>query len=240
MPSPSTPATTVHPAQPSPGAVDLSRPQTASGAELLSEDEEMALSLAEGAIRDGIAAFRDVGRALAGVRDARLYRATHATFEDYCRERWGWSRQRGYQLMAAAEAIAGLPLECQPAVDSERAARELAKVEPEKRAGVLAQVAAAGPVTARAIKAAAQPKPAPAERTKPMPPPDHPDPVREDAETRQFRIARRIQEMKADLKGFLSAQNPTKRELVAAAVSMRTLAKELDYAAAQLGDHELA
>jgi hypothetical protein len=31
------------------------------------------------------------GTALLEVRDRRLYRETHATFEDYCRERWRFS-----------------------------------------------------------------------------------------------------------------------------------------------------
>ena len=82
------------------------------------------------------------------------------------------------------------------------------------------------------------PKPAPSEVSPPMPLPAHPAPVREDAETRQFRITRRIQEMKDDLKSFLSAQNPTRGELVSAALSMRLLAKELDFAAAQMKDDQ--
>ena len=37
----------------------------------------------------------------------RLYERTHETFEAYCRERWGWSRQRGWsQLRLAEEARA--------------------------------------------------------------------------------------------------------------------------------------
>ena len=82
------------------------------------------------------------------------------------------------------------------------------------------------------------PKPAPSEVSPPMPLPSHPAPVREDDETRQFRITRRIQEMKDDLKGFLSSQNPTRGELVSAAISMRLLAKELDFAAAQLENNQ--
>ena len=29
---------------------------------------------------------------LVGLRDARLYRATHGTFEEYCAEKWKLSR----------------------------------------------------------------------------------------------------------------------------------------------------
>jgi hypothetical protein len=45
-----------------------------------------------------------MGQALAAIRDRRGYRqAGFTTFEQYLQQRWGWSRQRGYQLMQAAE-----------------------------------------------------------------------------------------------------------------------------------------
>lgn len=43
---------------------------------------------AERVIQDSLTTFWKVGRALAQIRDERLYRTTHGTFEDYCRERW--------------------------------------------------------------------------------------------------------------------------------------------------------
>ncbi len=42
------------------------------------------------------------------IRDKRLYRQTHSTFEAYCRERWGWSRQRAYQQIEAASYVSSL------------------------------------------------------------------------------------------------------------------------------------
>jgi len=38
----------------------------------------------------------------------RLYRVTHGTFQDYCRERWGIKRQRAYELMEAARIVSNL------------------------------------------------------------------------------------------------------------------------------------
>ncbi len=32
--------------------------------------------------------FYEVGNALLQIRDERLYRQTHSTFEEYCREKW--------------------------------------------------------------------------------------------------------------------------------------------------------
>ncbi|MCC5648015.1 hypothetical protein LC607_34965 [Nostoc sp. CHAB 5824] len=46
-------------------------------------------------------AFFEAGKALTELRDRRLYRSTHKTFEDYCRERFGFSRRQPYHLEAA-------------------------------------------------------------------------------------------------------------------------------------------
>ena len=47
-------------------------------------------------------AFYEAGMALMELRDRRLYRSTHATFEEYCRERFDYTRRRPYQLIEAA------------------------------------------------------------------------------------------------------------------------------------------
>ena len=47
-------------------------------------------------------AFYEAGMALMQLRDRRLYRSTHATFEEYCRERFGYTRRRPYQMIEAA------------------------------------------------------------------------------------------------------------------------------------------
>lgn len=47
-------------------------------------------------------AFYEAGKALQELRDKRLYRSTHNTFEEYCRDRFGHSRQKSNYLIAAA------------------------------------------------------------------------------------------------------------------------------------------
>ncbi len=76
----------------------------------------------EAVIERGLTTFVEVGTALMKIRDARLYRDTHETFEDYCRERWGWSRQRSLQLIDGAEVARLLTT---TVVIPERQAREL-------------------------------------------------------------------------------------------------------------------
>jgi hypothetical protein len=59
------------------------------------------------------------------IRDSQLHRETHATFESYCQERWGWSRQRSYQLIDAATVTTMVDRAGLPAPANERQAREL-------------------------------------------------------------------------------------------------------------------
>lgn len=68
----------------------------------LSEDEKV--------IERGLATFVEVGRALLRIRDGKKYRAAgYATFEEYCRGRWDWSRMHGHRMMVAAEVVGMLP-----------------------------------------------------------------------------------------------------------------------------------
>lgn len=94
-----------------------------------------SLAEREAIIEKGLATFVEVGAELLAIRDERLYRETHGTFEDYCRERWNLSRKRAYDLTAAAEVTAEMsPTGDTPVPSSERVARELAplKSDPER------------------------------------------------------------------------------------------------------------
>lgn len=88
-----------------------------------------------------------VGEALTEIRDKRLYRATHETFETYCQERWLITRRRANQMIGGA-AVAGvlgtgfpnaLPV-------TEKAVRPLVSLPPAKQREVYAAtVARVGP-----------------------------------------------------------------------------------------------
>ena len=103
----------------------------------LDRSEAGRLAACEARIERGLATFVDVGQALLEVRDGRLYRAEHGTFEGYCRERWGMSRQRAGQLIDASEVVGAMTTTVDTPVgemgttvptppSSERVARELA------------------------------------------------------------------------------------------------------------------
>lgn len=57
-------------------------------------------------------AFFDSGKALTQLRDQKLYRSTHKTFEAYCQERFGFSRRHPYRLMEAAAVVDNLEAFC--------------------------------------------------------------------------------------------------------------------------------
>lgn len=97
---------------------------------ILTPAEETTLADCEQAIERGMLTFVEVGAALGFIRDSRLYRATHETFEAYCADRWGFTGRRGRQLIEAAEIGTIVP------VENEGQARELAKVPETDREDV--------------------------------------------------------------------------------------------------------
>jgi hypothetical protein len=125
--------------------------------------EEARLVELEKVIAKGKKTFVEVGLALAEIRDLRLYKSEYSNFADYCREKWGWERRYAYNLIEGAEVVRALPESVRNGaqIDTESAARELAKVGPGERVGVVQAIAAEGkPVTAAAIKRHLPPPPA--------------------------------------------------------------------------------
>lgn len=125
------------------------------------------LAQLESIIEKGKETFIEVGSALVEIRERRLYLRDYSTFDVYCHEKWGFSRQRAHQLINAAVAIQGLPKEMSTTVDTERVAREVSRVDPSMRPKVLTEARRNGPVTAKSVREAAAKvvKPAEPERT---------------------------------------------------------------------------
>jgi len=108
--------------------------------EELSEEEEAERQRLELKVER---AFHESGKALTGLRSRRLYRSTHKTFEEYCRDRFGFTRAAAYYLISAAEVMDNLISECQQIVDilptKENQCRPLTKLESEEQAQVWRQ-----------------------------------------------------------------------------------------------------
>jgi hypothetical protein len=89
--------------------------------------EKARLVELEQVVERGLQTFFEVGTALLEIREQRLYRQTHKTFEAYCRQRFGFSDSRGRQLIAAARTVTAVTELGLPAPKTEREARELAR-----------------------------------------------------------------------------------------------------------------
>lgn len=81
-------------------------------------------------------AFFEAGKALIELRDRRLYRSTHKTFDEYCLDRFGYNRSRSYQLVDAAVVVDNLQ-KCPQIVDifptAEGQVRPITKLEPQEQ-----------------------------------------------------------------------------------------------------------
>ena len=107
--------------------------------ELTSDEQRERLHLERKVER----AFYEAGKALRELRDRRLYRSTHKTFEEYCLDRFGFKRRHPYQLINAAEVVDNLLEMCAnraqnksgaPALPtSEYQVRPLVGLEPEQQ-----------------------------------------------------------------------------------------------------------
>jgi hypothetical protein len=67
----------------------------------LSVGEQTDLGTCEAALDNLRVAFWAAGKALQVIRDGRLYRTGHETFEDYVEQRWDMSKAQAYRLIEA-------------------------------------------------------------------------------------------------------------------------------------------
>jgi hypothetical protein len=121
-------------------------------AEPLTEMERLNLIGFEETIERHLHAFYDVGHALMQIRVKKLYRATHSTFEQYCKERWNISRPQAYQLIKFAEVNDTLST---TVAISEPAIRPFAKLPPKEQKEVYlkaVETAPDGKVTAKHVE----------------------------------------------------------------------------------------
>ncbi len=75
-------------------------------------------------------AFYEAGAALRELRDKRLYRSTHRTFEEYCKDRFGFQRAYPYRLIDAAAVVDNLSPIGDILPKSESQCRPLARLGP--------------------------------------------------------------------------------------------------------------
>jgi signal recognition particle GTPase len=113
---------------------------TATQIEELTDDEEKERHWLELKVEQ---AFYEAGTSLRELRDKRLYRSTHTTFETYCRDRFGFTRANATYLITGASVVDNLKkmstngLQILPT--NERQTRPLTKLEPNEQRQVWQQ-----------------------------------------------------------------------------------------------------
>jgi hypothetical protein len=65
--------------------------------------DKLDLEFFEGVIEKGLKTFLEVGSALISIKERQLYLGQYTTFQEYCKKRWKFTKQRAYQLISAAE-----------------------------------------------------------------------------------------------------------------------------------------
>jgi len=119
------------------------------------------LQQAEETIEQGLASYREAGKALQDIRDQGLYKSTYSTFEEYVKVRWHWERAHAYRLIDASQVA--INLSPMGDIPNERQARELTKLpnaDLQRAAFGVAETIAeqnkAGKVTAKDVKKAVE------------------------------------------------------------------------------------
>lgn len=97
-------------------------------------------------IKQGLQVFYEVGEALAKIRDRKLYKQlNYHDFQTYLKERWQMGKTQAYRLINSVEVVKNISSEKsvphggQKLPTSERVARELGKVSPDKQAEAWAE-----------------------------------------------------------------------------------------------------
>ena len=118
------------------GAGAAVTPSQAQPARSVRVAPQRTLAECEAVIKRGIGTFVEVGEALLEIRDRRLYRESgYTTWDDYTRERWGWSKSHANRHIESAK-VAGLlaPIGVIPA--NEAQSRELVPLLNDEKAMV--------------------------------------------------------------------------------------------------------
>jgi hypothetical protein len=122
----------------------------------LNKTEASRLAALERVISRGLRRFVEVGASLAEIQASGLYRAKHATFEAYCRDRWDIGKTYAYNLIASARVVENISsiADHEPLPTNEAQVRELAKLDPEaqKQVWIKTLEHTGGKVTALEVK----------------------------------------------------------------------------------------
>jgi len=93
----------------------------------LDRSQKVRFAELEKRIEQGMETWMDVGRALAEIRDTKLYRDEFLNFSDYLTQRWGMSKTHANRLIKADGVVRKIEKAGKKPPKSERVVREAAK-----------------------------------------------------------------------------------------------------------------
>jgi hypothetical protein len=94
----------------------------------------------EQVIERGLQTFIKVGHALAEIREYRLYHQLgYRTFQEYCAQRWGWTRQSAYYYISASAVAKNVKPILHSSAPSYSQAIQPAALSPEQQREVAAR-----------------------------------------------------------------------------------------------------
>jgi hypothetical protein len=108
---------------------------------VLAREEQQRKKKLELIIRDGLQTFNVVGNALLEIRDHRLYRDTHISFESYCRDKWGITKTHANRLIGASRVVENIK-EVGPIPHNEATVRPMTGLQPDQQRTVWEKVTA--------------------------------------------------------------------------------------------------
>src|ERR1700682_256967 len=113
--------------------------------EALSPSESKTLKHCESDLENFRTSYYRAGEALRTIRDQRLYRETHPSFEAYLAEKWNMSRPWAYQLIDAANVRRNLSAVTDTSSSNEFQLRVLTNLDPEDQVQVYTKAKATAP-----------------------------------------------------------------------------------------------
>lgn len=130
--------------------------------DVLSVVERRSLGNLEKVIENGVESFLATGSALKEIRDQRLYREGHNTFESYLKTKWGFDRSYAHRLIDASDVKKDLlpignKIPKAKEINTEWQLRELTDVPEDFLEEVIekaSEIAGDAPLTAKVLKEA--------------------------------------------------------------------------------------
>lgn len=74
----------------------------------MQQNETVKLRHLETVIESGVKVFYELGKALKEIKEGKLYRLTHSTFEEYCEQKWGLSKAYMNRTIQSCEVVENL------------------------------------------------------------------------------------------------------------------------------------